>query len=142
MALEAEDSGDWAAAAAYYRQALALDPQFRAASMRSETAAQHRRSAADARRGAGRDGVAAQGIWSWPRPTPHPAVTALRSTPLTLGLGQTASSVLVPDPIRGILPDPLQRDPGSEVLGREGIGLAHACCASFSAVPPTSGGTP
>ena len=118
--LEAEDRGDWAAATTHYARAAAIDPTFAPAATRSEAAA----GIADAERTRVEvlvaTGVTEQAI---PVSTPpqHPALDGLRSTPLTLGLGQTAGSVLVPDPIRGIVPDPLQRDAGAEALGREGV---------------------
>jgi len=107
--LEAEDAGDAAAAADHFRRAVQIDPGF-------TDAARHARDdqvLADA------SAVTTTQLAQEGAAELYPRFAA---PPLLLpGLRPQAISTLGLDGVRVLLPDPIARNPGSEVLGLDGL---------------------
>lgn len=119
--LEAEDRGDWAEAARQYARALAIDPGFAMAGAR----------AADAEAISAATEMTVQVLVETTVEVEAVPVTpaasdaelgAIPSPTFTGRLGLGSNPVLSPDPISRIVPDPLLRDSGAEILGQETIG--------------------
>ncbi len=107
--LEAEDAGNNTVAAEHFRRAAQLDPSFAAA-------AQHARD----------DEALADAAAMTPAQLAQQGETELRPafpSPARLdpGLQPQAISTLGLDAVRVLLPDPILRNPGSEVLGLDGV---------------------
>ena len=118
--LEAEDRGDWAEAVRQYERALALDPQFGLATTRSEEAEAIAEATETSLTVLVETGVGSEVIPLEMGPSTPAAASNAATSPGGLKFGP--ERLISTDPIRGILPDPLLRDAGSEVLGQEGIG--------------------
>jgi tetratricopeptide (TPR) repeat protein len=119
--LEAEDRGDWAEAVRQYQRALALDPQFGLATVRSEEAGAIGEAGETSLTVLVENGIGVEVVPLEIGPT-NTATAGINATSSPGGLKFGPDRLISPDPIRGILPDPLQRDAGSEVLGQEGLG--------------------
>ncbi len=108
--LEALDAGRFSEAAGHFRKAAALDPSFREAATREreaealssgETQTPERLAEAAAESGSG-------------PPSPSLVDRQIRTGPV---------SVVGLDPVMVLLPDPIARNPGSEILGMDGLSI-------------------
>lgn len=109
--LDEEDVGRWAEAARHYRTAVAFDPGFaeaRTRARRAQRMAEASRTSTDE----------LDAYWlAGTRAAPAPS----RVLP---GVVVDPISVVGLDPIRVLLPDPIARNPGAELLGFEGLGIS------------------
>lgn len=110
--LEARDRGDFTGAAQQFEQAHTLDPAFNEAAQAAQQALGISSAQSVSTTLLSREG--AQELL----PPENPAGSLL-SSPLGAGVG--SASTLELGGVQALLPDPLFRDPGAEILGTEGL---------------------
>jgi len=109
--LDEEDAGRWPEAARHYRTALAFDPGFAEARQRARRAERMAQAASTSTNDL-------DAFWlAGTRAAPAPG----RVLP---GVVVDPISVVGLDPVRVLLPDPIARNPGAELLGFDGLGIS------------------
>ncbi len=107
--LQAEDAGRWQEAEQYFARAVQLDPKF-------NLAAQHEQSAEalTTLTDVTTTRLATEGRQELMAPPPAPPL-------MNPGVGVHPVTLIGLDAVRVLLPDPMARDPGAEVLGLDGL---------------------